>query len=64
MYKIVEAYEKDGEQWLTVQKHESQFRVKKYQLMGIDQGLKGLDFHITPDKKQCMNIFSQDSRPY
>ena len=32
MYTVVDEYEKGKERWLTLQKRESQFRAKKYQL--------------------------------
>ena len=32
LYRVIEVYVKDGENWATIQKHETQFRVKKYQV--------------------------------
>lgn len=32
LYKVIEVFDKDNEAWITVQKHDSQFRVKKYHL--------------------------------
>ena len=32
MFKIMELYEKDDEQWAKIQKHESQFKSKEYDL--------------------------------
>ena len=56
MYRVIDIYEKDGEHWATIQKHETQFRVKKYQV-------KFAEIMLVPGQHQPGQHSEQSSRP-
>ena len=54
LYRIVDLFHKDDEKWATIQKHDSQFRAKKYQVKLTE---------LLPLPGQTIAKSSEDSKP-